>query len=771
MYDSVVITGRTTILSATEREQGLALFMRYITFNGLGVFLLNNTVVSLMAIHFGASNLELGYINAAFHVTGVVSLLVTRVFRGVKVNKLYGWAWMVRGLVALLYGLLFVLSGPVARFTILVIFTGFCVSRAVGVSVGHAVQRDVMRDRDVGSSTVRFNLRLGYAQLISQLLAVGLLAPAFFDGIGGLVMIAYVGAIMNTFASLALLKIPGRSVVEHLDSGAALRTTMDILRERRHAIPLLVHVLGMGVNVLFAFQVVFIRRVLGMPPSVAVLFTVFGALAAIAVNLSLRPFADEVGERSLLTLTSIGLVVVALVWTFIPPTLPVPVYFVLGFLTFFFLRSLLTLKSAALIKSIPDRNRIPYTSTANVLLGVTSITLGLIGGALADVALLVPHLVMHEYSLTFLFTAMIAAVVVVLSARLPGSRNLSLRETADIMLSRKNLRAFLYANQLDFVSDPVQRETLLLSLERSATPVATSRLRQRLRGPSVAERERVLRSLFRSPRVQLLEEIVQEARDTGSYTRRDAIFCLGAYPTERSETALREIVAEGEERMRAGSVGVSAPVYSEGSAIALKSLARLECGDVLPIIRERLSGPLSPRAELDLAVAEAILDPEGPQLRTLFARAFARESVGFAIVRLTIAFNRLNLNPTLEFYFRTEASAPGRGLSDLLEDASEFHAVLAIRDEVLEAMRVDDHLRAWESIQGVFREVSRHGPYRDGVPREDMSREEMPRNPSRRWVDPLLESAASAKPSPGLAPVAVIAALYLLQHVLDATTS
>jgi hypothetical protein len=486
MYHETVMTGRTTVLSAREREKGFSLFMRHITFNGLGVFLLNNTIVSLMAIHFGASNLELGYINAAFHVTGVVSLLVTRIFRGVKVNKLYGWAWMVRGLVALFYGLLFFLSGPVARFTILVIFTGFCISRAVGVSVGHAVQRDVMRDRDVGSSTVRFNIRLGYAQLISQLLGVGLLSLTFFEGIGGLVTVAYVGVIMNTFASLALLKIPGRSVVEHLDSGAALRTTLSVLRKRRHAIPLLVHVLGMGVNVLFAFQVVFIRRVLGLPPGIAVLFSVFGAVAAIVVNKSLRPFADEVGERPLLTITSIGLVLVALVWTFIPATMPVPVYFGLGFLGYFFLRSLLTLKSAALIKSIPDQNRIPYTSTANVMLGVASLTLGLVGGALADMALLVPHLVMHEYSLTFLFTAIIAAVVAILTTQLPGPRNLSLRETADIMLSRKNLRAFLDANQLDFVSDPVQRETLLLSLERSATPIATSRLRQRLRGPSVA---------------------------------------------------------------------------------------------------------------------------------------------------------------------------------------------------------------------------------------------------------------------------------------------
>jgi len=75
---------------------------------------------------------------------------------------------------------------------------------------------------------------------------------------------------------------------------------------------------------------------------------------------------------------------------------------------------------------------------------------------------------------------------------------------------------------------------------------------------------------------------------------------------------------------------------------------------------------------------------------------------------------------------------------------------------VLNAARTGDYQRAWESIQRVIREISRPG---------------VPGDPSPPWVLPLLESAMSASPSPRLAPVAVIAALYLVQHVLDATTA
>ncbi len=733
------MTGRTAVLSTAEREQGFASYMKHITWNGLGVFLLNNTVVSLMAIHFGASNLELGYINAAFHVTGVVSLLVPRIFRGRRITGVFGWAWMARGITALFYGLLLLLSGPVARFTILLVFTGFCIARAVGVSVAHAVQRDVMRDREVGGSIVRLNIRLGYAQFAAQLLSFGLLSLAFLQGITGLVTIAYIGIVMNTVASIHILRIPGRSVVEDTTGTGALATAVKIFRHRHQAIPLLVHCLGMGVYVLFAFQVVFLRRVLEAPDSMAILFTLVGAVAAILANIGLKPFADSIGEKPLLVIASSGLAVSALAWAFIPGTLTLPVYFLLGFVTYFFVRSLLTLKSAALVKAIPQRNRIAYTSTANVTLGVVALVLGLAGGALADLALLVPRFVVHQYTFTFLFTAMIAGLTTVLCLKLPGGRSLSLRETADIMLSVRNLRAFLDANQLDFAGDPAQRESLLLSLERSSTAIATSRLRERLRGPSVAEKERVLRILFRSPRTEILEEIIEQARDPAGYNRRDALFTLGAYRDERAKQALRETLREG--------------CGPETEAVALKSLARQDCRDLLPEIRERLKdGTGPPRAELDLAVAEAVLDPEGPQLEVLFERAFARGSVSFATTRLLISFNRLDLKPGLQGYLQAEMNFPGRGFMDLLEEAGQFEVILTARSRLKELVDGGEFTELWNTITEMLQSVVLSAP------------EEMP----RRIAAPARSVVATGVPPDPVARVGTLAALYVLFHVLDA---
>lgn len=746
--------GRTAVLSAAEREQGFSAFLSHITWNGLGVFLLNNTVVSLMAIHFGASNLELGYINAAFHVTGLVSLVVPRLFRGRRIASVFGWAWMTRGFVAIFYGLLLFLSGSVARFTIILIFTGFCVARAVGVAVAHAVQREVMRDRELGGSMVRVNIRLGYAQLAAQILSFGLLSFAFLEGLPGLITIAYIGVVMNTVASAYLLRIPGRSVVEVTRGDRAIPVALRIFRNRHALYPILVHCLGMGLYVLLAFQVVFVRRVLGVPDSMAILFTLTGAVAAILANIGLKPFADNLGEKPLLIVTSGALALCALVWAMVPVTLPLVLYYVLGFVTYLFLRSLLTLKATALVKAIPERNRIVYTSTANVTLGVVALVLGLVGGALADLVLPVPGITSHQYTFTFLLAALIAVLAAVFSAKLPRGRSLSLRETADIVFSARNLRAFLDANQLDFAVDPSTRESLLLSLERSSTPLATRHLRERLRGPSVAERERVLRILFRTPRPGLVEDIISEANDRSSYTRRDAIFALGAYRDERAEVALRSILVAHE------SV--------EEVAVALKSLARHGCSDTLPLIRQYLkwgAERLPARSELDLAVAESILDPRGEQLEYLFAAAFSRHSASFAVTRLVIALNRIGLNPGVQEYLRRESNTPGRGFTELLEDASEFEIILTRRPHLQELVRDEDFGSLWRWIQEALIAA---------VPGADTPAPEGgdaggSAGTAPAWPPRLARSIVAATPPAGLERSGALCALYALHHCLAAS--
>ena len=77
---------KTKYLSKEEREEGLQHYLNWATFNGFGFSFLGDTIVYLLAIHFGASNTQLGYISSIIHVSGIILLFLPRLTRipGVK---------------------------------------------------------------------------------------------------------------------------------------------------------------------------------------------------------------------------------------------------------------------------------------------------------------------------------------------------------------------------------------------------------------------------------------------------------------------------------------------------------------------------------------------------------------------------------------------------------------------------------------------------------------------------------------------------------------
>ena len=67
---------RTRYLTRQEREEGQKYFYRFSARNGVGFSFLGDTPVYLMAVHFGATNIQLGMISALIHASGIVLLFV-----------------------------------------------------------------------------------------------------------------------------------------------------------------------------------------------------------------------------------------------------------------------------------------------------------------------------------------------------------------------------------------------------------------------------------------------------------------------------------------------------------------------------------------------------------------------------------------------------------------------------------------------------------------------------------------------------------------------
>ena len=91
----------TKFLSEEERRKGQKRVYNFQGLNGLGFNFMGQTPVYLMAIHFGATNIELGYISSVLFLTGFILVGLPRLLEGKNMVKVQSTAWFIRGFIVL----------------------------------------------------------------------------------------------------------------------------------------------------------------------------------------------------------------------------------------------------------------------------------------------------------------------------------------------------------------------------------------------------------------------------------------------------------------------------------------------------------------------------------------------------------------------------------------------------------------------------------------------------------------------------------------------
>jgi hypothetical protein len=689
---------QTEFLSQEEREEGLKNYQHHSFWNGLGINFLNTPIISLLAITFGATNLQLGYISSVFHFAGIILIFLPRLLDGVKIKSVLFLGWLIRGLVCVLYGALFFLEGQTAVAWIMLLYTLFAVSRIVGVPMAQPIQKSLVRKAEEGSIVIKLHLRLTISQIISQVISFVLMSIRFFGGLAGLVLLTFIGAVNNTIASLYLRKIPSRERVRYRKGKNVFALLADTLRSPVRGRIFVVRLINLGAGILLTFGVAFLRRSIGMPSNMVFVHTLVGAVAAMLGTRVLRPFVDSIGSKSLMVISSLFLAVLATVWAVLPTDLPWAVYYAIGFFIAFLLRLRLLLMSRLLIKTMPSKDRISYTAMLNFMSAIVGIALGLAGGGLADIseiyALPVPHIYTFTYFLAALFC--LAGGLVALRIHDPGS--LSIKETAAVFLSVKTIRAYLDIYQLDVTDSQKRRESSMLSLEQSDTPIATEQMQMRLKSPLPWEKERILRSLAAYPREELLDDIIREAQDPFSYNRRDAIYTLGSYSSRGSAKALRSFTDDES---------------AEVAAAALRSLARIGRRTDLGKLYKILEDPaILGRAEIDALRALSLMDEEGQFIRNMFSLVPHEKGRRFQQLAFILCARSLELTPPLSDYYVLENREGLAGFEELISEARLVPAFLQQADALESHYKEDRLAEIWQWCSANLTPLSTENGYR-----------------------------------------------------------
>ena len=653
---------QTSYLSAAERKKGQSSFVLHSAFNGLGFSLLGDTIVYLLALEFSATNLQLGYISSAIYITGLVLPVVPWLLKGRNIRDVLLVSWLVRGFVCLLYGGLFFISDArLGSFLVVAVYSLFCLVRSVGVASSEALQKTLVTPTSTGEFIVRINTAFQTSKLGSQMFNFLYFSVQTLNSLAGIIGLQWLGVAANTVSALKVRKIPCRETIEYRRGEKFSHVLKTAFSSRDTALPFILRWLGLVMLIQAGFFIPFLKKSLGFEANAIFGVTILMSLAAMAGNTLLKPFADRIGSRFLLSVSSTGAMAIFLVLALLPSHVHWSVYFAVGFLLSLFTTLTFVLISRIVIQHIPEQGKMSYSASMNFSSAVWSLLGGILGGVLADLSASDTARFLGDYDLPFYFAAFLGLVIALTSLLANEIGGMTMKEAAQVVFSSRNLKAFLDVYQLSNAPWGPKRQTLLYNIGQSDAPVAAAEVKRMLKNPFLSEKGEMLRLLFASPTPQVLPDIIADALDRGSYTRRDSVFALGAYPGKETEQALLSILDD-----------VDPLIYSN----AVKSLARIgyKDGSLIAEINRRF--PLEfgfPETILNYIIALYHMDREGEVLSNLFSYEYPE---GLAKSVFSLLASLMECLPPLNEVYQAEAEEPSSGFEGFIEETRDLEPFL-----------------------------------------------------------------------------------------------
>ena len=672
---------KTQYLSPEEREKGLSYYLRFSTFNGLGFSFVGTTQIYLLALYFGATNTQIGYLSSMLQVSGLALLFIPRLLAGRNIVDVLFTSWLLRGFVCLLYTSLLLCKGQTAVYAIMIIYTIFCVIRTVGVAVSPPVQRMLSSPSAPGEVVVKTSNRFQITRLGSLFVSFLLLSLKQFAELTGLLFLQVLGVVFNTLASLQLRRIPCREKVEYTEGRNIFVILRESLGKKERAFTLLVRLHTVALMVMTAFIIAFLRKTLLFPSNMIFIYTITETLATITAGYVLKPFADRVGSKPLLIMASFFLTAMGVLWGLLPASIPWSIIFFMGFVTRFLVHTSFLLVSRLVLKSMPARDSLGYTSMMNFFTALVSLGVGLLGGLLADFGAMSLLPGFNSFAFSFLLFSTVALLNGIFSAFLQDHGSLSLKDTIAILFSTRNLKAFLDIYQLNMTEDPLKRKSILFSIGQSTTSLATDEMQRILKHPLSPEKSEVLKSLFVHPRPALLDDLLLEAQKHDSYNRREAVFALGAYPEPRVEQFLLPFLDDPSVHVR---------------STAAKSLARAGNTSALDKILHQAKDPsLDLWNTMNYFIAISIMDEQGSYLTELFRHPALAQGSNASQALFSLAARMLECEPALGELYQKENLQRTQGLRFLLEEAKQLQPFLKYGKRLVEQYRQEDYPAIW----------------------------------------------------------------------------
>ncbi len=679
-------------LSSEEKIRGIKHQFRHQTLNGMGFNFLGDTPVSLLAIYFGATNTEIGYLSAVLYISGLLLSFTPKLLAGKNIVRVQYLAWLIRGFVCIPYIALFFIDGRPAVLLIIVTYTLFCCTRIVGASLYQPIIRMISTNRTRGEVLAASSLRFQIATTFSKAISFLVTSLKQLTGITGILILGMAGIVMNTLSAFEIRKIPCKEKIHYKKGRNVFAIFKESFKIRNLRYLLLLSFLNAALIVLFGFIIPLLSRDAGFSTSEIFLASITAALATILSAYFSRNFADRIGSRPLIVGVLILLSFSSLIWALSGFITYKPVYYIIMFLSTFFLRANDLLIGRLIVGSLPEKDSVGFSSMINFFIAFVALFAGITGGKLADLSrasVIIDY--QSNYIYTFLFAFILCIISLFFTIKIREQGSLSPAEAASIIFSPSKLSTYINIGKLYSVEDPLQRKTLLMNIGMDNSKLATDEIRSILFSPLSNDKGLMITSLFSNPRPVLLPELLNEASEPNSYHQLKAIFALGAYPCKQTEEVLLKLLDNHD---------------SAVASNAAKSLGRIGHKEQLEKVRKMASEAVGIWNNLNLIIALKNMDDTGRYLSGVFNKDKVLSGSMFNQTIYSLYANILEFEPPLADIYQSRNMKKGQGLQDFLDESREEEAFFKYHQDFLLWFNNDNYNGIWSKSKEIVNSIN-----------------------------------------------------------------
>ncbi len=635
---------------------------RFTVFNAIGIGFTLGYIISLLALYYGASDLQISIIYSVIFIANISLFVVPQLLGGKETTSIFRACWFIRACISAGYLLVpFIPGNQMKVIAVIIIYFLFLAVRSVGVGAVFVVQKAICP----ANITQEFAAKISY-RFKAVLLFTGIFSYLILDKSGipsqelAFMILIGIGVAGNFVSTYFLKKLPATGYVENRGFNGITDALRVINKNVYYKETLLFTMLITGQIICSSFIINYLKTVVGYSSGMILVITSTGFLFSVIASYFLSVTGDNVSYKALYFVSNFIIIALSMVWAGIELFYPhVHSMLVLYLILFSVTSFCLTLNGSILYRmqtvNIPENNSYLVSVIYQLSSVFASVAIVLLLNILLKYNFLDNFVFFHQYSSVFIVWTCLAVLACIITVKIKGTWQFAIKDEF-YSLMPANILGIFRVYRTGLIKIPGARKLKMDSLMLTESPVARKLVIEWMQSPDTEQRARALRVLGSIPYPEAFNFVVQEAVNDSSPLQGRAITVLGLMGNKAAIEPLKRFIS-------------SPP--SMAQAVAIKTLLRLGVDIEAVIIKKCYYAMDFNQYKLDILLGLSETGRRDLTMELVLSELENRPDVLWAQTLLLYAAQSFNIKETLVDIYSAEKSEDGGGLAYIIDEFNE----------------------------------------------------------------------------------------------------